>query len=40
MGIPTEKENTKNNRYSLILCAPALKFQVPASSGSLVLTDR
>ena len=38
-GIPTKKkENTKNNRYSLIFYAHAL-YKVPGSSGSLVLTQ-
>ena len=33
-----KKENTKNKRYSLIVCAHALfKIQVPGSSGFLVL---
>ena len=42
-GIPTKtkkkkKENTKNNRYSLIFVLMLyIKFQVPGSSGSLVL---
>ena len=41
VGIPTEKkENTKNNRYSLIFVLMLyIKFQVPGSSGSLVLTQ-
>ena len=39
-AVPTEKKH-KNNRYLRIFCANApyhIKFQVPGSSGSLVLT--
>ena len=41
MGIPTEKKKkTKNHRYSLIFVLMLyIKFQVPGSSGSLVLTQ-
>ena len=40
-GISTEKKKTqKNNRYSLIFVLMLhIKFQVPGSSGSLVLTQ-
>ena len=35
-----KKENTKNNRYSLFfLFMLYIKFQVPGSTGSLVLTQ-
>ena len=35
-----KKENTKNNRYSLFFVLMLyIKFQVPGSSGSLVLTQ-
>ena len=35
-----KKENTKNYRYSLIFMLMLyIKFQVPGSSGSLVLTQ-
>ena len=37
-GIPTKKNNTKN-RYSLFVLMLYIKFQVPGSSGSLVLTQ-
>ena len=42
-GIPTEKENTKNNSYSLIFCAHAL-YKISSSwlkrFSSLTQTDR
>ena len=39
-GSNQRKENTKNNRYSIIFVLMLyIKFQVPGSSGSLVLTQ-
>ena len=39
-GVPTEKKKTQKNRYSLIFVLMLyIKFQVPGSSGSLVLTQ-